>query len=47
MPKHNFRFVLYVLIENNSVVSLAQQFSQGCFTHLNRFASQVAAVKLD
>jgi hypothetical protein len=45
--KHNRRFVLDMLIQENAVVGLAQQFHQFGFARFDWLAAQVAAVKLD
>jgi len=47
MLKYNRRFVLDVLIQENAVVGLAQQFNQFGFARFDRLPAQVMAVKLD
>jgi len=45
--KHDRSFVIDVLIQENSVVSLAQQFHQSGFARFDWLATQVAAIKLN
>ena len=46
MLKHDRRFILDVLIQENAVVGLAQQFHQFGFARFDWLAAQVAAVQL-
>ena len=47
MLKHDRRFILDVLIQENAVVGLAQQFRQFGFARFDWLTAQVAAVELD